>query len=443
MVRKLKVYIAGFVIYFQYLLSPFRKWEKLTIGEIEIKQKTSLYKLLVFIKDHNAYFADLLNNTVITIDNSKEVLEGLPLLDKVQIRENSKHVYSDFVTENYKSWQNTGGSTGEPLNFPVGYGTMISPHLEDMHQHILYNKMGYKYNDVICSIDGSRVPTKLQSRNIFWIKNTLNFPYGLYSYSTMYLNDHTVKYYISHINKIKPSFLRGYPSGIKLLCQLVESLNLSIDFKLKGCYLTSENFDESTADYISTILDCDVWGQYGHSEASVFAYKKPHSQNYYCLPLYGYTEVLDEHGNHVEKGNLGEIVVTGFSNRAMPFVRYKTGDLAVYGGVNSKGETILEKLLGRSNDFIFDSRGEKIFLVGLIFGGHLHAFNHIRSWQFIQKSKGYLDIVIVKDISFEQPDEDEIKLFLKKNGFITNIVYLDEIPKTKRGKQQFLIQEIK
>lgn len=443
MLRRIKTYLADLYIYCQYLLSPFSKWESLTLGDVETKRNYSLYELLVFIKEHNSYFAEYLNNKEISIDNSIDVLKGLPLLDKAQIRKIGKYIYSGFVTEDYKKWQNTGGSTGEPLIFPVGYGKILSPHLEYMHQRILYNKMGYKNSDVICSVDGSRIPNQLLEREIYWINNPSNFPYGIYSYSTMYLNSETAEYYISHINKLKPSFLRGYPSGIKLLCQFVESLNLSIDFKLKGCYLTSENFDESTADYISKILKCQVWGQYGHSEASVFAYKKPNSPNYYCFPLYGYTEILDEQGNHVEKGELGEIVVTGFSNRAMPFIRYKTGDLAVYGGVSPKGEVIFEKLLGRSNDYIFNSHGEKIYLVGFIFGGHLHAFNHIRSWQFVQKVKGYLDILIVKDESFIESDENEIKLFMKDNGFIINIVYIEEIPKTKGGKQQFLIQEIK
>gem|GEM_PF-6392225 len=40
-------------------------------------------------------------------------------------------------------------------------------------------------------------------------------------------------------------------------------------------------------------------------------------------------EVLDEHGTSVREGEEGRIVITDLMNRAMPFIRYDTGDRAV------------------------------------------------------------------------------------------------------------------
>lgn len=54
------------------------------------------------------------------------------------------------------------------------------------------------------------------------------------------------------------------------------------------------------------------------------------------------------------------VVVTGFQYCACPFIRYKTGDLDEYGGVRN-GVVILNKLLGRSNNYIVDNQGKQIF----------------------------------------------------------------------------------
>ena len=97
-------------------------------------------------------------------------------------------------------------------------------------------------------------------------------------------------------------------------------------------------------------------------------YKNPADEVYYCSPIYGYTEVVDQKGQHVNIGEQGEVVVTGFVEYGLPFIRYKTGDLAIYGGETELGETILTKLLGREVDCIYNKGGKKIYLVGLSLG---------------------------------------------------------------------------
>lgn len=126
----------------------------------------------------------------------------------------------------------------------------------------------------------------------------------------------------------------------------------------------------------------------------------------------------------------------------MPFIRYRTGDIAEFGGTRN-GIVILKQLLGRSRDYIINKSGEKVFLVGLIFGGHLKAFNVIDGWQIIQNVPGLLSVNIKKSHSYTTDTEKEIiRLFASKDFNIT-IKYVDAIPKTIRGKQQFLIQNIR
>ena len=406
-------------------------------------QRIALSRLLNYARTNVPYYRSIIPKEV-TPQSSFDVLLSIPLLSKQQIREAGIRIFSEDVTrggvENWSFWHNTGGSTGSPLKFPLKYSSKIE--LELTHQALIYQKMGVSIFDRISSVDGRRVEESNRSNHIYWGENEYNFPYGKYHYSTMYLEESTAHYYIEHLKKFPPKVLRGYPSGIVTLCKYIEKNEPSLELKLKGVYITSENSSQEDSDYISNILKCPVWGQYGHSEMSVFAVRYPESESYYCSPYYGITEVLDNYGNPVKKGETGEVVVTGFQNYALPFIRYKTGDLAQFGGMEADGTIILDRLQGRDTDYVIDINGNRIYLVGFIFGGHLSAFNHIVQWQIEQSKYGELSLKIVPASSYDMSIEQDLIDFFMKNNLSISIEYCDAIPKTNRGKQKFLIQHL-
>lgn len=423
--------LAKFYLQAKYFLLSKHKWNYI--------QRKRLSEILKYAKLHSSYFKTRIEESLISIDNAESCLRTLAPISKTIIQKEKRNIFSDEISQEYINWRNTGGSTGEPLNFPA----LASPfYSEDICQMMLYQNMGYSLGDIIVSIDGVRIDEKSQSEHIYW-KEASNFPYGKVDYSVLYLNEKTIRYYVESLNIIKPKFIRGYPSGVIELCKLIEKHKLKITIKLKGIYLTSEGFTQSDKDYITSILHCPVYGQYGHTECSIFAIQGPHDSNYVCSPLYGYTEVLDENDEHVNIGEIGEITVTGFSIYGMPFIRYRTGDIAIYGGRTEYAETILKQLLGRTSDYIVDLDNNKIYTVGFIFGGHLNAFNYMKAWQIEQNEKGKLLIRIVRSNGYNQAIENEITSFFESNNFHINIEYKDEISKTLRGKQKFLIQNYK
>lgn len=428
---KYKYAQTKFYIQALYLTIAKRKWYRI--------QEARLVSLLRYAQKHSQYYRELIGPIEISHGNALEVLRSMPSLTKEIIQKDTYSIYSDEITKNWDSWRNTGGSTGEPLKFP----SLASPfYMEDICQMMLYQHMGYHLGDTIVSIDGSRVEESSQKAHIYW-KDGKSFPYGKKHYSVLYLNEETFPYYYKSFCEVKPCFLRGYPSGVLTFCKLLEkSKQNMLPHTLKGVYLTSEYFSQEDKDYISEVLDCPVYGQYGHTECSVFAIQEPDSQQYLCNSLYGYTEVLNDKDEQVGIGETGEIVVTGFSFYGLPFIRYRTGDLAVYGGETKYGEVILSSLMGRTVDFIYNVKGEKVYTVGFIFGGHLKAFNYIKSWQIEQNEIGIIIIRIVKASDYNDLVENEIVSFFENGGFRVNIIYVDNVPKTNRGKMSFLIQNI-
>lgn len=299
---------------------------------------------------------------------------------------------------------------------------------------------GVKSSDIIVSIAGVRIPEERQKRKLFYADEG-NFPWGKYNFSALYMTEENMPYYIEQLNKTKASFIRGYSAGVLTLAQYIKSHKCPLDIHLKGIYLTSEAFSEQSRKYISEVFGCPVIGQYGHTEMSVYAYQHKDDSVYECLPLYGYTEVLDDKGRHVKEGETGEIVVTGFNQIGMPFIRYKTGDLATYKGTKN-GVVYIDAIQGRTVDYLFDRGGKKVFLTGAIFGGHIKAFNHIAQWQLVQKEKGIVDVAIIKGDGFDDSIVQEVYDFFEGFNITAKLNYVKYIEKQKNGKQKFLIQKI-
>lgn len=405
-------------------------------------QRTFLTRQLRRAQKNVPFYRKLLKGQKITNENCFEILSQLPIMTKQDLRTLGSNVYASFVDKNWRKWFNTGGSTGEPFHFPIGGNSQFELKGELFCQAQLYTRMVGNWHCKISSVDGRKVSEEEKNNKIFWGSTNKNFPYGTTHYSAMYLNAENFPYYLKALNSDKPEVLRGYPSGIYELARLIKETKSPLSFDLKAVYLTSENILDYQVKLIEETFNCKVWGQYGHSEASIFAVRCPNNIAYECSPLYGLVEILRPDGSHVGVGEMGEITVTGFQYSALPFIRYKTGDLAVYGG-NRNGVVILDELLGRNNDYIINKQGNKLFLAGLLFGAHIKTFNIIETWQIIQNQPGILEIKIVKTPKYSKEDEIGLTEFFSNYGFITEIQYTDHISKTSRGKQQFMIQNLK
>jgi len=336
---------------------------------------------------------------------------------------------------------NTGGSTGEPLEFIVSTiaGTVDGLHQEHHFRHV----MNYTEGDRIAAFDGSSVPQADRDRGIYWIQNGgHDLPYGSMSYSSLYLDSNTLPSYVDHMISTRPAILRGYPSFLHEIALYLLETGLHLPFAPKGIQLTAENPVGGQIADIERAFGCPVHLQYGHSEVSVYAYTDGGSREYRCSPLYGLTEVLREDGTPVQEGETGEVVVTGFWNTAMPFIRYRTGDMAVFAG-DENGVVRLAGIAGRTQDFIYGSTGVKTSLTALIFGQHYRAFRNIRRWQLEQWQPGLVLVRLVRGTEFSGQDDDEIReKFLQIASVDTVFAFVEDIPLSTRGKFQFVIQRI-
>lgn len=394
------------------------------------KQNKLINEILSYAVKHCEYYKKL------GIEELK--LLNFPLLTKQIIRDNFDTVISD-EKDQFIYWDAyTGGSTGEPLHF------LQQSCIDLPYQIYLWRRMGWKPGDVIVAMSGSKVPEEKLSNNIFWVQeNRYDIPYGRMEISSLYYNPETAPYYIDYLNSIKPSYIRGYPSFVYDVSRYILDNNISLDFIPKAIQLTSESSYNYQYDAIKKAFrtNCIVL-QYGHTESCAFAYTYDSTYEYVVEPLYGMVEILDDSGNEVSEGDMGEIVVTSYYNRVMPLIRYKTGDIAVKGKCID-GKLHLTRIMGRTQDYIIDRMGNKVLLTALIFGQHFKALGKIAKWQIEQLKAGVITIHIVRTPTYRDSDEAEISRLFDAIGNVDTIFdYVTSIPPTPRGKSLMLVQRV-
>lgn len=101
---------------------------------------------------------------------------------------------------------------------------------------------------------------------------------------------------------------------------------------LRGVLLSADFITSQMAEQIEESLNCPVYEHYGMTETcfggGVFCQKK---FGYHLREADLYFEIVHPvTGRPVKTGQYGEVAVTTFGHRAMPLLRYRTGDIARY-----------------------------------------------------------------------------------------------------------------
>jgi hypothetical protein len=116
------------------------------------------------------------------------------------------------------------------------------------------------------------------------------------------------------------------PSVMQLLANRVLASQLPSPVAPLLMVLSGEQIHPSLRTLIGDAFHCPVTSVYTLAEVGVVASECPDTRGYHVEERAAVVEILDEHGAPSPPGIAGEIVITPLSNRAMPLLRYQTGD---------------------------------------------------------------------------------------------------------------------
>jgi phenylacetate-CoA ligase len=248
--------------------------------------------------------------------------------------------------------------------------------------------------------------------------------------------------YLKKLNSFQPELIRGYPSSVYLIaCGILDNGEKKI--RPKAVFTNSETLLDQQRYIIEEAFHCKVYNWYGNAEQVGNIVECEHG-NLHLKQEHSYIEFLREDGSPASPGEMAEMVCTGFNNEAMPLIRYRVGDMAVFSNDScncGRGGIIIEKIIGRVEDIVVTPDGRHIGRLDHLFKDMLN----VKEAQIIQESIESLNIHIVKRDQFNESDmqklREEAKLRLG-NGIKINISFVNHLEREPSGKLRFVISKI-
>ncbi|MBE7421043.1 MAG: hypothetical protein HS110_01105 [Zoogloeaceae bacterium] len=380
-------------------------------------------------------------------------IEDDPLAALAQIRTTSKAsvkaALDDYVSKALPKGARlatfTGGSTANPMKFFLHKG--ISRSREYAFMDDFHRRVGLTDSDVVLTLRGRTVPTAVVPGGRLWMYEPIKRHLILSS-------DHLVPRFMPIYEEVllswRPTFIQAFPSALYPLARwLSENPLPSFTSRLRGVQLFSENVYGFQMELFKSVFSCPVLKHYGHSERVLMAASMPDDERYFFWPQYGHFELVDENGQEVtQPGILGEIVGTAYDNDVMPFIRYRTGDLAMLSGEAGHpelpGYPAVNRIEGRLQEFLVcvDSRLISICTMG---AAHFDQLALVDEIQYEQRVPGHFDLKVVSRTPLSDSEKRKIEHALAaktQGGCTATVMQVSAIERTVGGKHRMLVQHL-
>ncbi len=326
-------------------------------------------------------------------------LQALPLLDKVTIRAHTDAM--KYPQAQGLARFNTGGSSGEPLIFYIG-NERVSHDVAAKWRATRW--WGVDIGDPEIVVWGSPIELGSQDHVRAWrdrLMRTQLLP-------AFEMSEAKLDSFVAAIRRRRPRMLFGYPSALSHIARHAEARGQRMDdLGIKVAFVTSERLYDEQRQAIGRGFGCPVANGYGGRDAGFIAHECPHGGMHLTAEDI-VVEIVDPQGYVLPAGQAGEIVVTHLATRDFPFIRYRTGDIAVMDDGRcacGRGLPMLKEIQGRSTDFVVASDGTVMHGLALVYV--LRDLPGVAGFKIVQHSLQRVQVQIVAgpgfDLSAHQP----------------------------------------
>ena len=432
----------------------YEKNEKLSSSKLQDLQFEKLKSIISFTITHNRFYRKLWSDHGIDTEiKSLSDLDKFPLTDKTMLQQglHDKTAISDIFRDgNNFIWSHTTGSSGMPFKFPLDFESI-------QRRAAVTNRVnrwaGFSIGDSNVSIWRNKIKSdSLKSKISNWIKgnHTLEI-FNPIDPKSAILTEEKAKFFLSEINRLKPEIIQGYVSGVLFVAKyILENENAKLKFNPRTIITKAECLSEVAREYIKKAFRVTVYNQYGSEEFSNIAhecYEEAKSNHFLHIQSdRHYLEVLNDN-KRIEKGE-GEVVLTDLDNKVMPFIRFRTGDIAVVDSDKKSSSSLPFPLLldvrGRLNDYLKLPNGG--LLSSFLWQNLFKDYELIDEYQIVQEDIETVTVnYVVNDHKY---DEDS---FMRLNKKIENALpdcavhwnQLASIPRGPGGKFRHNISKVR
>ena len=359
-----------------------------------------------------------------------EDLRSLPLLGKDAVRRNPEAFVDGRLNRRRLHVAYTSGTTGTPLRL------YFSPEYEALEEAFVarqWHWAGLSTRDRRIRLRGDLILPAGQASIRPWLMNHADHELRMSSY---HLDNRTVRSYVARINSFGPRAIIAYPSSAALLAALAGEEELECRIPL--VFTSSESLSSVQRELIQQRLGARVFDHYGLTEG-VVAIQECESGLLHVIPEYGIAEFVPS--KIAGMGELREIVATGFTNDAMPLLRYRTGDYArIDQGATcrcGRAFQVVEEVLGRTDDFVVTASGALAGRLDHVFKG----LSHIVEAQILQETDGSIRVLVVPGERFTATMRETIRANVRQRvgELSVDVEEVEAIPRGVNGKFRAVI----
>ena len=359
-------------------------------------------------------------------------LPKLPILTKKMAKENQSDMVSTAYRKSSLIKGLTSGTTGSPLTiYQTPEGLSFQWAVWWRHKW----RFGLTPKDRHLTF-GARVPiNQNQSSPPYWRNDYFNNRVYL---STYHISEQTVGDIVAFLNRTQFDFFTGYPSAMYVLASLMEEMGLRLNNSPKYIVSGSDALLPKYESTIGRVFGAPVTEQYGMAEFAGNMSKCERGifhEDFECC----YIEDVA-----CDNSKLRSLLLTGWGNYAMPFIRYEVGDFCSRPtetcscGRMSNSYSSVE---GRLEDYVITPDGRKLIGMNQVFEYARHA----KEIQIHQASPDRIEFRIVAGQGFGDGDKEVLlREFQRRAGVDMKITFtiVDVLQRSSSGKLKAVISDI-
>lgn len=352
------------------------------------------------------------------------VFRDIPITPKDLVRERTAEFFSGFVPPAHGEVRvkPTSGSTGEPMEI-----RKTDCHFEINVMENQRLKSGWGYGDHRRVVD-------------IGMPNDTH-PIGMLEEKDLSGGGRSWKLYTGEteaclelIRRTSATLVTASPSF--MLAVLESAAESSETLPLRLISTVQEVVPDELRELVRRIPGCRLADMYGCVEAGLIAGQCPLCDAYHPADRHLILEVITDEGHRARPGEMGRVLVTPLFNRAMPLIRYETGDYAVLAEKSDcpRSPMALTRIVGRERNLFKLPGGGKV--VPRI--PHRAALDlDVRKFKLIQTSLTDVEMHYIPKADDVLIAQDRVQDMIDRYmapGFTVRCVRVSELPRAPSGK---------
>jgi phenylacetate-CoA ligase len=407
---------------------------------IEARQFSAIQKMLQHACSSVPYYRDLFGRHQIRPEQLEtfDAFQRVPVLNKQDVRQHGERLLSDLYRNEPLHIKATSGSTGVPLRVKLNDAGMQFKRACTLRSD---EWSGWRLGERSAKVWGNP-----EYRKLGWRGRLRNWLLDRSAYlDTLQMDEAALAGFARRLRRFPPTLIFGHAHSVFLLTQFLRK-NGPAGIRPRGIITTAMVLHDWQRAVIEEFFGCKVTNRYGCEEVSLIACECERHRGLHVNADGLYVELL-ANGRPAKAGEPGAVVVTDLVNQAMPLIRYKIGDVAVWSSDRcpcGRGLPMLERLEGRESDYVTNEAGELISGISLTENFSLHVPG-LAQIQIVQETRTHFRFRIVREPDFGEAGLERLR-FLVHERFGPNTRYdlefVDEIPQEPSGKYRFCISHV-